>query len=130
MSTAIRIAACFGLIGLVLSGLGAYGLVSRVVSTRAREIGIQMALGADRRRLATSVLGNALRPIVLGGAVGVAVALVLARTIRSLLFEISALDTVSFVASPTFVLLVGVLAGALPTLKALSIDPAASLKRD
>ena len=118
----------FGLVGLVLSGLGAYGLVSRAVSIRRREIGVQMALGADRSRLARSVLAMALRPMVLGGLVGVTLALGLTRTIRSLLFGVSPLDPAAFGASAVFVLLIGVVAALLPTLRAVSIDPAATLR--
>lgn len=119
-----------GLIGLVLSGLGAYGLVSRTVAMRTREIGIRMALGADRPGLARGVMATALRPMVLGGLVGLVGAFGLAGTIQSLLFGVSALDPVSFAASPSFVLLVGALAAAIPTLRAISIDPVTSLREE
>ena len=72
-----------GAMGLMLCGLGAYGLVGRVVVMRFREIGIRMALGADRVRLAKSVMGSALRPMLLGGAVGLAVAFASARVLAS-----------------------------------------------
>ena len=62
--------ASFAAMGLVLCGLGAYGLVGRTVVSRMREIGIRMALGADRKDLAWTVMGSALRPMLLGGAVG------------------------------------------------------------
>jgi predicted permease len=118
----------FGLMGLLLCGLGAYGLVGRVVVLRFREIGIRMALGADRVGLARSVMASALRPMVVGGAVGIAVALALVGLMRSLLFGVSPGDPVSFVASPVFVLLVGGLAAVVPTLRALSVDPASTLR--
>jgi len=120
----------FAAIGLLLCGLGAYGLVARVVFMRVREIGIQMALGADRGRLARAVIGSAVRPMLVGGGVGIVAALALGRMIRSLLFEVSPQDPVSYLASPGFVLLVGVIAALLPTLRAVSIDPASTLRSD
>jgi ABC-type antimicrobial peptide transport system permease subunit len=66
--------------------------------------------------------------MVVGGAVGIAVALALVGLMRSLLFGVSPGDPVSFVASPLFVLLVGGLAAVVPTLRALSVDPASTLR--
>ena len=120
----------FGIMGLVLCGLGAYGLMGRVVVARFREIGIRMALGADRVGLARSVMGSALRPMVVGGLVGIAASFGLVRLVRSLLFEVSPGDPASFLVSSAFVLLVGVVAALVPTLRALSIDPASSLRND
>jgi ABC-type antimicrobial peptide transport system permease subunit len=118
----------FGAMGLTLCGLGAYGLVGRVVVMRSREIGIQMALGADRGRLARSVMASALRPMVVGGLLGSVASLGLARVIRSLLFEVSPTDPVSLSMSPIFVLLMGTVAAIVPTLRAVSIDPATTLR--
>lgn len=120
----------FGAMVLVLCGLGAYGLVGRVVATRVREIGIRMALGARRAPLARSVMGSALRPMLVGGAAGLVVALGASGLIQSLLFGIGARDPLSLVLGPVFVVLVGATAAALPTLRALSIDPAASLREE
>jgi ABC-type antimicrobial peptide transport system permease subunit len=120
----------FGIMGLILCGLGAYGLMGRVVVARFREIGIRMALGADRVGLARSVMGSALRPMIVGGLVGIVTAFGLVRLVRSLLFEVSPGDPVSFLVSSAFVLLVGVIAALVPTLRALSIDPASTLRDD
>lgn len=120
----------FGITGLILCGLGAYGLVGRVVVSRFREIGIRLALGARRRGLAASVMGSALRPMMMGGIVGLAGSLAVVRVIRSLLFGVSPADPVSFVVSPGFVLLVGVTASLVPTARALSIDPASTLRSE
>jgi putative ABC transport system permease protein len=118
----------FGLMGLLLCGLGAYGLVGRVVVMRFREIGIRMALGADRPGLARSVMASVLRPMLAGGLVGLAVAFALVGLMRSLLFEVSPGDPISFFVSPVFVLLVGGLAALVPTLRALAVDPASTLR--
>jgi ABC-type antimicrobial peptide transport system permease subunit len=119
-----------GLMGLALCGLGAYGLVGRVVAMRMREIGIRMALGEDRSTLARSVVASALRPMALGGAVGLAVSFGGGRLLRSLLFEVSPFDPVSLVAGPALVVIAGALAALVPTLRALAIDPAATLRSD
>lgn len=118
----------FATLGLILCGLGAYGLVGRVVAMRVREIGIQMALGADRPRLARHVIWSALRPMLIGGCVGIVAALALGRIIQSLLFGVSPTDPASFVASSLFVLGVGVLAALVPTVRAVSVDPALVLR--
>lgn len=120
----------FGLMGLVLCGLGAYGLVSRVVSARIREIGIRMALGATPGTIARAVLGAALRPMVIGGALGIGASLLLVQLIRALLYGISPADPISFAVSPAFVLLVGLLAAGVPTLRAMAIDPASTLREE
>ena len=120
----------FGVMGLTLCGLGAYGLVGRVVVMQFREIGIRMALGAGRAELAGSVVGNALRPMIAGGVVGLALSMGLARLVRSLLFEVSPTDPVSLVVSPAFILLVGLAAAVVPTIRAISINPASTLRSD
>jgi predicted permease len=92
--------------------------------------GIRMALGAQGPALARSVMGSALQPMLAGGLIGLVLSFALVGLMRSLLFGVSPGDPVSFAVSPAFVLLVGVLAAAVPTLRALSIDPAATLKSE
>lgn len=120
----------FGGVGLLLCGLGVYGLVSRVVVSRRRDIGVRMALGADAPRLAGSVLRGALVPMAVGGALGGVLAVAASRSIRSLLFGISPLDPASFAGSAAFLLLVGVLAAAIPAARAVSIDPSSTLREE
>jgi len=120
----------FGVMGLILCGLGAYGLVGRVVVSRFREIGIRLALGAGRPDLAASVMRSALGPMLLGGLVGLGGSLALVRVIQSLLFGVSPADPVSFIVSPAFVLLVGAAAALVPTVRALSMDPASTLRSE
>jgi predicted permease len=120
----------FGIMGLMLCGLGAYVLMARVVVARFREIGIRMALGAQRTDLARSVMWSALRPMLVGGVVGIAASLGLVRLVRSLLFEISPGDPISFFLSPAFVVAVGLVAALVPTIRALSVDPVSTLRSD
>ena len=118
----------FAGMALLLCGLGVYGLMGRAVASRLREIGIRMALGADNRSVAGSVLKSALRPMAVGVAVGVVAAFGLVGVLRSLLYEISPGDPVSFVASSLFMAVVALLAAAVPTFRAVSIDPASTLR--
>jgi predicted permease len=122
--------ASFGAMGLILCGIGAYALVGRVVVMRFRELGIRMALGADGLGLAWSVLGSALRPLLLGGAIGAVAAFLGGRALRSLLYGISPTDPWSFALGAGFLLAVGVAAAALPTWRAVSIDPASTLRSE
>ena len=73
---------------------------------------------------------RSIRPLIVGGLVGIVTAFGLVRLVRSLLFEVSPGDPVSFLVSSAFVLLVGVIAALVPTLRALSIDPASRLRND
>ena len=95
---------------------------------RGREIGIRMALGAEAARLARSVVATALRPMLVGGAVGIVVALGLGRVIQSLLFGVAPTDPVSFVASGAFVVLIAVLAALVPARRAVRVQPASALR--
>lgn len=122
--------ATFGAVGLLLCGLGVYGLVSRVVVMRRRDIGVRMALGADSPTLARSVLSAALVPMAVGGTIGGVLAVAASGSIRSLLFGISPLDPASFVGSAVFLAIVGLLAAGGPTARAVAIDPATTLREE
>ena len=120
----------FGVMGLTLCGLGAYGLVGRVVVMRRREIGIRMALGADRAGLARSVMTSALYPMVVGSVVGLGTALGMAGLLRASLFEVSPTDPLSLASSAAFVLIVGAVAAIIPTIRAVSVNPASTLRSE
>ena len=104
--------------------------MGRTVVSRLREIGIRMALGAERGDLARSVVGTALRPLLLGGAVGIVAALALGGVVRSLLFGVSPTDPVSLAAAAAFLTAVGLAAAVVPTVRALSVDPARTLREE
>jgi predicted permease len=118
----------FGAITLVLACVGLYGMVAYSVTGRTREIGLRMALGADR----ASVLGMILRQVLLtaggGIAVGMAAALVAMRVVESLLYGVKANDAMSFAAAAAMVLAIAVLAIAVPARRAMSIDPVRALR--
>ncbi len=115
---------------LLLCGLGVYGLVGRSVVSRLREIGIRMALGADQTDVASSVMRTALKPIVLGCVAGLGAAWALSGLVQSLLFGVSPTDPLSYLLSALFMTAVAVVATVVPTVRALMVDPAHSLRGD
>lgn len=126
----MAVLAAFAAVGLMLAALGIYGLVSRVVVSRGREIGVRVALGASPGRLVRSLLAVALRPASAGALAGLALAAVLTSLLRSMLYGVSSNDPVTLVLAPGFVIVVALLASLLPTARALRIDPATTLRDD
>ena len=118
----------FGALAVLLGLTGVYGVLSYSVGERRREFGVRMALGADGRSIAGSVLGSGLRLAVAGILVGLLAALVLGRFLKSLLFEVSAADPVTFAAVPLLVVVVAGLASWLPARRATRVDPAEVLR--
>jgi putative ABC transport system permease protein len=125
-----RTVAAFGLLALVLAAVGIYGTLACLVSARTREIGIRLALGAPRASIVSSVLWRGLVPALAGGAIGIAVALALARTFRALLFEVQPLDVRSCTGGAVVLLLVATAAALGPARRAARIDAAAALRAD
>jgi ABC-type antimicrobial peptide transport system permease subunit len=117
-----------GFLGLVLALVGVYGVVSYAASQRTQEIGVRMALGADRRDIVRLVLGRGLLLVVVGIAAGVAVALSVSRLVANLLFNVSPSDPVTFVGVPLLLGSMALLASYVPARRATRIDPASALK--
>lgn len=117
-------------VALLLCTVGAYGIVARAVATRRREIGVRAALGAAGASIVRSVVGRALTPLAIGAASGLVVALGTARLLTSLLFEMSPYDPVSLTCAPLILLGVGGAGAFLPSLRALAVDPAESLRAE
>ena len=120
----------FALLALGLAGLGIYGLIARLVHMQTREIGIRVALGAQRGEVLHLVLGAALVPVLLGGIIGIVGAAGFARVAESLLYGIGALDPISFLATPVILLATALLAGYLPARRATRIDPIDALRQE
>jgi ABC-type antimicrobial peptide transport system permease subunit len=122
--------AVFAGIGTLLAAAGIYGVVAYLVTLRTREFGIRLALGADAGRVLRLVLGHGGWLIALGLAAGTAGALALTQFLKSVLFGVSATDTVTFVG--VGILLAGVAFGAcvIPARRAARVDPALALRSD
>jgi predicted permease len=118
----------FGLLALVLSAVGVYGLLSYNVVNRTREIGIRMALGAQRRDVLRMVLRGGMRLALIGLVVGLAPAIGLARLIASQLFEVGAGDPVSIAMASAMLLGMAIIASAVPARRATRVDPMVALR--
>jgi len=118
----------FAALALLLAAVGIYGVMSYAVARRTSEIGIRMALGANRADISWLVVRRALKLVLAGAALGMAGAAVLSRLISTVLFEVSPLDPVTFLATPLFLLAVALLATWLPARHAARVDPLRALR--
>jgi putative ABC transport system permease protein len=119
-----------GLIGLVLSAVGIYGLMAYSVSRRTHEIGVRVALGADRSQVLRLTVGQALRITAAGVGIGLLFAFPAGRFMAANLFGVVSLDAPTFVAIPLVLSSVSLLAGYLPARRALDVDPAVALRSE
>jgi predicted permease len=120
----------FGLLGLTLAAVGIYGVMAYSVSRRRREIGIRVALGADKPRVLKLVLGEGMRLTLVGMGAGLLGAAGAAQLVKGLLYNVSALDPVAFVGVPLVLLAVAALAVYLPARRAATVAPMTALKTD
>jgi putative ABC transport system permease protein len=123
-----KLAAAFGLLGLVLALVGVYGLVSYSVAQRTHEIGIRVALGADRSDVLKLVLGQGLTITIVGVAIGLVAALVVTRVMSSLLYGVSTTDALTFVVVPVLLTGVALAASFIPARRAMNVDPMVALR--
>jgi putative ABC transport system permease protein len=118
----------FAGIALFLSAMGVYGILAYTVVQSRHDIGVRLALGAGRAQILRFFLGQGVRWAAIGGAAGIAAALILVRFMRSMLFEVSAYDPAIFLAVATVLSLVILLAGLIPALRATRVDPMVALR--
>ena len=124
------IVAIFAGSALLLTTVGLYGVVSYVVTLRTNEIGIRMALGANRVDVARGIFVQAAGTIGLGLAVGIGGALAATRVITSLLFQVEATDPATFASVTVFLASVAVAACYLPARRAARVDPMIALRAE
>lgn len=118
----------FGLLALVLVSIGLYGLMSYTVARRTHEIGIRMALGAQRVDVLRMMLGESLLLVVIGSLIGLAAALATTRLISGMLFGLTPNDPLSLALATSLLLVMGALAGWIPARKAANVDPLIALR--
>jgi hypothetical protein len=120
----------FAGLALFLSGLGLYGLLSSNVAQRTSEIGVRMALGAERGRVLRMILSEALGLLAAGLVLGAIVLTVTVRFVKGMLYGVSTFDPVRLVAITAILVLTAIVAGLFPALRAASIDPIRALRSD
>lgn len=121
--------AVFALTALALAAIGIYGTISLLVSERTQEMGIRLALGADRPTILKLVLGQGMLLTAIGLAAGVAGAVALTRTLSGLVYGVGTLDPVTFVAVPVMLAVIALLACVIPARRAASVDPMTTLRQ-
>ncbi len=120
----------FAATGLVLAMIGLYGVIAYLVAQRTQEIGVRMALGADKGDILLLVMGRSLRLILSGIIFGVVAALAATRVLSSLLYSISPHDPVTFGLVTLLLVLVAIVAALIPARSATSVDPIVALRCD
>ena len=120
----------FAALALLLAAIGLYGVVSFAVSQRTSEIGLRMALGATNATVGRMIVMQGLKPAAAGTALGLILAALSTRAVRSLLFDVTATDPLTFAAVPPVLLTVAALACYLPARRASRLDPTVALRAD
>lgn len=123
-----KLSGFFGILALVLACVGLYGLLSYEVSRRTREIGIRMALGAQRRRVLRLVVGQGIVLAIAGAVVGIGVALGVTRYLKSMLYDVHANDPATIAGVAILLTLVAIAACYIPARRAMRVDPMVALR--
>ena len=119
----------FALLAMTLAAIGIYGTISLLVNDRRQEIGIRLALGAERRTVLAMILSQGASLAVSGIAIGVAAALLLTRLLANLVYGVSTLDPLTFAVVPVALAVVALAASLIPARRAAKLDPALTLRR-
>jgi len=125
-----RLTLIFGILALALASVGLYGVTAYVVARRTAEIGIRMALGASRERVVKGILREAMLQTAIGLAVGVPIALVCVRFVKSQLYNVGGYDPTVLVLSLLVLVASSAIASLIPAIRAASIDPVKALRTE
>jgi predicted permease len=120
----------FGILALMVGSIGVYSLISYTVSWRTREIGLRLALGANRIQIAKLVLGQSLALAIAGSIVGIAASVAVTRLMRSFLFETSPFDPLTYSLVPLLFCVLALIAAWAPARRAAAVDPMIALRND
>jgi putative ABC transport system permease protein len=120
----------FAAIALMLAAVGIYGVLSYLVSQRTHEIGIRLAIGADRVQVLGMILRQGVMLALFGIGVGVVGAFALTRLMQSLLYQVTPSDPITFAAVPVALVIVAATASYLPALRATRVSPVKALRMD
>jgi len=125
---AMILLAIFAAIALVVACVGIYGVISYLVSQRTQEIGVRMALGAQRHDIMHLVLGHGTKMTTFGAMIGIAASLGLTRLMTNQLFGVTAYDPVTFASVALLLVFVGLVASWIPARRAMRVDPMVALR--
>jgi ABC-type antimicrobial peptide transport system permease subunit len=125
-----RLAGCFGVLAIVLIATGLYGTLSYRVSKRSAEIGVRMALGAQRRQIIWMILRGSLLLTAMGVAIGIPIAMAASKGLKSSLYGVKPLGLTSYIFAIVGVAVVALTASGLPARRAGSVDPSVALRTD
>jgi putative ABC transport system permease protein len=120
----------FALGALGLAAIGIYGIVAYAVTLRTQEIGVRIALGATTRSIMVRVVGDALRLLASGVVTGLIAAALLVRFMTPLVFGVSVTDVAAFLSAPSILLIVTLLASAMPASRAARVSPVIALRSE
>ncbi len=120
----------FGVAALLLATIGLYGVMSYVASQRTQEVGVRLALGAQKRDVISLLVGSGARLVILGLGIGLPLAIGLAQLLRGSLYGVSPTDPATFVAIPVVLSLVALVASFVPARRATRVDPVVALRSE
>lgn len=127
---AMALLTVFALLAVILAAVGLYGVIAYGVAQRTREIGVRVALGADRRAIARLVLSGGFHLAAIGIAIGAAAALAATRALASKLYGVTAADPLTFGAIAILVSAIALVASYLPARRASTVDPTEALRAE
>jgi ABC-type antimicrobial peptide transport system permease subunit len=127
-SLSAAVASTVGVFGLLLAAMGIHGTVSFIVVLRTREVGIRMSLGAQKHDVLGLILRETTRPVFVGLIAGMLLATVVSYSLRTLLYGIDIVDSVSFIAVSLLFLVIASLAAYQPVRRAMRVDPTVALR--
>jgi putative ABC transport system permease protein len=120
----------FALMGLVLAVVGLYGLIAFMTTQRTHEIGVRMALGATRANILHLIANDGLRMLLVGLAIGLGTALAVSRMLKTLLFQVSVYDPLTYIVVPMLLSLVAIVAILIPARAGTRVEPAITLRAE